>query len=99
MPSKRWLPGIRAVLTVGRELAGIRAQLTRIADAAEGIPPTPPPLPPLPPEPPQIHHSREGFAEQFHVEQRLAQQLGRPPTEDEVVRELDGVEWGRDGDA
>ena len=90
--SSRWLPALRAILTVGRELHGIRVELARLADAYEGKTAMVE-LPPSDEPPPQIEYDRDrDYARQYQIEQRLARQLGRTPTPEEILRELDGEE-------
>lgn len=91
--SSRWLPGLRALLTIGRELRLIRVALTRLADAQEGILPPPQDLPDAPEEPLAVEYTRDSdYARQFQIELRLRRQLGRDPSPDEIIRELDQQE-------
>ena len=91
--SSRWLPGLRALLSIGRELRLLRVAVERLADAQAGIVPPPVDLPEAEPEPPTVEYTRDtDYARQYAIECRLARQLGRTPTPDEIVRELDGEE-------
>lgn len=88
--------GIKALVTIGAELTQIREQLTRLANAAEGIPAPARPLPEELPEPPMLAHpSESAYAEAYDLEQRLRKTLGRDPTADEILHELDGLEHDR----
>lgn len=86
------LPGLRGLLTIGAELRKLRVAVERLADATEGksrLEPTAD----APEEPLEIQYRADtDYVHQYAVEQRLARTLGRPPTADELVRELDGEE-------
>lgn len=90
--SSRWLPGLRALLSIGREIRLLRQSVERLADAQEGKQPLVD-LPAPPEDPLEIVYSRDSdYTRQFQIELRLKRQLGRDPTPDEIVRELDGEE-------
>ena len=91
--ASRWLPGLRALTKIGRELRLIRQGVDRLADAAEGVPPAPIDLPEAPMEPMVVQHrDAPELARAYDIELRLADTLGRQPTEDEIIHELDGRE-------
>lgn len=85
-----WLPGIRALLMGAAELKQLRLAAERIANALEGKSAPAVSVDPL--EEPIHVRSAEDFGLSYAIEQRLRRQLGRDPTADEIVRELDGVE-------
>ena len=88
----RWLPGLRALLTIGRELSRLRHAVERLADAYEGKTPLVP-LPEPDAEPIEVAFDRDtDYAHHYQLELRLTRQLGRRPTADELCRELDGEE-------
>lgn len=90
--SSRWLPGLRALLSIGRELRLLRMSVERLADAYEGKSPLVE-LPPAEEPPPAIEYDRDrDYGRQYQIELRLERQLGRRPTPDEIIRELDGEE-------
>lgn len=89
----RFLPGLRAILSIGRELRLLRHAVERLADAHEGKVAPPMDLPDSPEEPLAVAYTRDAdYARQYQIELRLARQLGRTPTPDEIIRELDGEE-------
>jgi hypothetical protein len=90
----RWLPGLRALLLIGRELRLIRLGVERLADLQDGRQISAIPLPDAPEEPLSIAQASDlDFARGYEVEQRLARQLGRQPTPEEICQEIDGIEW------
>lgn len=92
----RFLPGLRALLTLGRELAGIRRELHRIADHLEGRASPATPLPDDLREPVSVSYTTgEEFERAFLVEQQLGRTLGRAPTAEEITDYLDGVRVGQ----
>lgn len=92
--SSRWLPGLRALLTLGRELRLIRLGIERLADVADGRVIASIPLADAPEDPLEVAHGRDlDYARGYQVEQRLAAQLGRTPTAEEICQELDGLEF------
>ena len=98
MAGSRWLPGLRALLTLSRRLDGIERQLARIADHLEGVTPAraldeaPADLDEvLAPSQSPVHYARVEA-----IEQQLTLLLGRPPDADEICRALDDLEWGPD---
>lgn len=83
----RWLPGLRALLTIGRKLGDIGQQLKRIADHLEGVTP-------VVDSPPDRFDRPEvldpvNFAEVAMTEATLRRQLGRDPTPEEIVAAYD----------
>ncbi len=88
----RWLPGLRALLSIGRELRQLRVAVERLADAHEGKTALVE-APPSPDEPLTFERDRDhDFATQYQLELRLTRLLGRPPTPEELCRELDQTE-------
>lgn len=101
-PARRWFPLLRAVLGLARTLRAIETQLTRLADAAEGLAPTARLA--ARPEAPEAdvyttpYRNDAELARIELIEREMAPILGRLPDADEVVAALDGVEW-TEGDA
>jgi len=94
--TSRWLPGLRALLTIGRELHHIRRSLDRLADAAEGRS-VPTDLPAAPEDTPGLsvmHRNHDELARAYAIEQKLTKTLGRTPDPEEILHELDGREHG-----
>lgn len=100
MASRRFLPGLRALLTIGRHLASIDQSLARLADVAEGRTRVVVSTDDAPPEF-DVSYLKDGEARRMEDEAlRLRPLLGRDPTPDELARALDGTEWtGEDADA
>jgi hypothetical protein len=92
----RLLPRLRTLLGFYRELRGIRHELHRLADVAEGKLPAPIPL--GPPEPDlDVSYVDEGAAGRaYQIEGRLRRTLGREPSPEEILTELGGGAWGID---
>lgn len=96
---------IRVLLALLRPLARLaRAQeasarqLKRLADHFEGVHHNTP-SPELPTEPPTLVErafNPQELALAYQIEQGLTAHLGRPPSEDEIIRELDGLQTGPD---
>lgn len=94
----KWFPGLRAILTIGRQLRRIANALERLTEIEEarylGRAPANATLPDPPEEPLQVAYSREvDHARAYAVEQRLTHQLGRVPSPEEICNEIDGIEW------
>lgn len=88
-----WATGLTALTTIAKRLDGIEQQLTRLANAAEGLPPPAREARPAPVEPIEIHEATPNeYADAYAVEQRLRRTLGRDPDPEEILRELDGQE-------
>lgn len=84
---------VREVRLLRQDLHMLLAQLTRIANAQEGIPPPAVPAPADVFDPPEVFTGDRDFAQVEAVESRLRQTLGRDPTPEELVHELDGEEY------
>lgn len=91
------LPGMlmmaKAFIRGARALEGIEAQLTRLANAHEGISPPAREVPDLPAEPVRLIPSADFLAvDQARI--KLTQLMGHEPSPEELAHELDGEEWG-----
>jgi len=87
-----WTPAALALRRIHREVKRGADALDRIADAAEGYP-RPRQSPPVVDAPVEVVRSSPGEMERaYAVEARLRRILGRDPTAEEVVADLDGEE-------
>lgn len=91
--SRRWFPLLRAVLTLARQHARLADATERIADALEGYPRSR--EAPGRAEPDAgVDYMDPAFAVALEREaDRLTPLLGRPPTPEELLHAVDGVEW------
>lgn len=98
MKTTWWFSGLVSLSRLARAAQGIETQLRRIADAHEGISPPGRETTEEPPEPPTVAPPASTRADQFvlidAVERQLTRAYGRPPTPEEIVHEMDGLEWG-----
>jgi hypothetical protein len=92
-PTSRFLPGVRALLTIGRNLARCADALERLADHAEGRQR----ITAAPAEAPDdldVSYADPAYLAEVEREtDRLIPLLGRMPTPDEIDRAVGGVEW------
>ena len=87
---------LRGLLFAGRQLKRLADAAERIADRMDGKLPPPTLLKDAPPDPVVVLTDHASIADAYVVETRLRDVLGRDPTPEEIVEELDEASDARD---
>jgi len=82
-----WAVGLRSLAGIRRELTLIRLALDRLAPPQDVVPP------PAPDDPVTVAYGNDRDRNiAYLVEQRLRDTLGRDPSPEEILTEVDGLE-------